>query len=177
VGLKGAVDPPNSVADQRCSELAEPRNHGHVFPLVRGGLVGLPGLEPGTSSSGEDLCPRWQTAWYLPRSTRTWPSPRSSQRPRGRLVLPIFIRQGWPQAMSHLSAITRSPPCRPASSQLASDRQGRSNALWRCAVIRLTCQYRRARRRTSRFRSLATLGSDWNPGPTRLALQYIPARD
>jgi hypothetical protein len=23
-------------------------------------------------------------------------------RPKGRLVLPIFIRQGWPQAMSHL---------------------------------------------------------------------------
>ena len=31
--------------------------------------------------------------------------PRSSQRPTGRLVLPIFIRQGWPQAMSHLSEI------------------------------------------------------------------------
>src|SRR5215217_3907288 len=33
--------------------------------------------------------------------------PRSSQRPRGRLVLPIFIRQGWPQAMSHLSGFLR----------------------------------------------------------------------
>jgi hypothetical protein len=33
------------------------------------------------------------------------PPPRSSQRPRGHGVLPIFIRQGWPQAMSHLSEI------------------------------------------------------------------------
>jgi hypothetical protein len=31
--------------------------------------------------------------------------PRSSQRPRGNSVLPIFIRQGWPQGMSHLSEI------------------------------------------------------------------------
>jgi hypothetical protein len=59
------------------------------------------GIEPPTSSSGEDPRPRWQTAWYLPRSTRTSPPPWSSQRPRGRVVLPIFIRQGWPQAMSH----------------------------------------------------------------------------
>jgi hypothetical protein len=46
------------------------------------------------SSSGEDPRPRWQTAWYLPKSTRTSPPPRSSQRPRGRVVLPIFIRGG-----------------------------------------------------------------------------------
>jgi hypothetical protein len=56
------------------------------------------------SSSGEDPRLWWQTAWYLPRSTRTSPPPRSGQRPRGNGVLPIFIRQGWPQAMSHLSA-------------------------------------------------------------------------
>src|SRR5829696_5736262 len=29
-------------------------------------------------------------------------------RPKGRVVLPIFIRQGWPQAMSHLS-VTHGP--------------------------------------------------------------------
>jgi hypothetical protein len=39
----------------------------------------------------------------LTRSTRTSPPPRSSRRPRGRLRLPIFIPQGWPPAMSHLS--------------------------------------------------------------------------
>jgi hypothetical protein len=72
-------------------------------------LVGLPGLEPGTSSSGEDPQPRWQTTWYLPRSTRTSPPSRSGQRPRGHVVLPIFIRQRWPPAMSHLSAKCREP--------------------------------------------------------------------
>jgi hypothetical protein len=90
-----------------------------VGSLVQGGKVdeGSPwisvpgsslegGDEPPTSSSGEDPRPRWQTAWYLPRSTRTPPSPRSSQRPRGRLVLPIFIPQGWPPAMSHLSGFS-----------------------------------------------------------------------
>jgi hypothetical protein len=29
-------------------------------------------------------------------------------------VLPIFIRQGWPQAMSHLSEIDGQAPCYPA---------------------------------------------------------------
>jgi hypothetical protein len=53
-------------------------------------------------SSGEDLRPWWPTARYLPRSTRTSSPPRNSQWPRRRLLLPIFIRQGWPQAMSHL---------------------------------------------------------------------------
>src|SRR5215213_8725360 len=47
------------------------------------------------------------------------PPPRSRQRPRGRVVLPIFIRQGWPQAMSHLSAIGGSPLCNPAFLQVA----------------------------------------------------------
>jgi hypothetical protein len=64
-------------------------------------------IEPAIPSSGEDLCPRWQTAWYLPRSTRTSPPPRSRQRPRGRVVLPIFIPQGWPQAMNHLPSMRR----------------------------------------------------------------------
>ena len=32
-------------------------------------------------------------------------------RPKGRVVLPIFIRQGWPQAMNHLSAKCREPLC------------------------------------------------------------------
>jgi len=43
-------------------------------------------------------------------------------------VLPIFIRQGWPQAMSHLSAKCREPLCGPAFPQLASDRQGQRYA-------------------------------------------------
>jgi len=67
---------------------------------------------------------------YLPRSTRTPPPPRSSQRPRGRLVLPIFIPQGWPPAMSHLSGIEGSALCGPAFSQVARERQGRSNAFF-----------------------------------------------
>jgi hypothetical protein len=88
--------------------------------------VGLAGLEPAPSSSGEDARPPWQTPWYLPRSTRTSPPPRSSQRPRGRVVLPIFIRQGWPQAMSHLPWIGGQAPCYPAFSQLARHRECRS---------------------------------------------------
>ena len=32
-------------------------------------------------------------------------------------MLPIFIRQGWPQAMNHLSGITGRAPCYPAFSQ------------------------------------------------------------
>jgi hypothetical protein len=78
-----------------------------AFPLVRAYLEPPAGIEPATPSSGEDPPPRWQTAWYLPRSTRTSPPPRSSQRPRGRVVLPIFIRRGRPQAMSHLPETTR----------------------------------------------------------------------
>jgi hypothetical protein len=34
-------------------------------------------------------------------------------------VLPIFIRQGWPQAMSHLSEIDGCALCYPAFLQLA----------------------------------------------------------
>jgi hypothetical protein len=90
--------------------------------------VGLAGLELAASSSGEDPRPRWQTTWYLPRSTRTSPPPRSSERPRGRVLLPIFIRHGWPTAMNHLSAIEGSPLCGAAFPQVAADRQGRSNA-------------------------------------------------
>jgi hypothetical protein len=41
-------------------------------------------------------------------------------------VLPIFIRQGWPQAMSHLSAKYREPLCGRLFSQVAHDRKGRS---------------------------------------------------
>jgi hypothetical protein len=51
------------------------------------------------------------------------PSPRSSQRPRGRVVLPIFIRQGWPQAMSHLSEMDGRALCYRASSQVVSIRE------------------------------------------------------
>jgi hypothetical protein len=86
-------------------------DHWQAFPQLKAGVVGLAGLEPAASSSGEDHRPRWQTTWYLPRSTRTSPPPRSGQRPRGRAVLPIFIRQGWPQAMSHLSEIDSQAPC------------------------------------------------------------------
>jgi hypothetical protein len=34
-------------------------------------------------------------------------------------VLPIFIRQGWPQAMSHLSEMDDRALCYPAFSQVA----------------------------------------------------------
>jgi transposase len=64
---------------------------------------------------------------HLPRSTRTWPPSRSSQRPRGRVVLPIFIRQGWPKAMSHLPWNNREPLCAAPFSQVAPDRRWRSN--------------------------------------------------
>jgi hypothetical protein len=77
-------------------------------------------------SSG-DRRQRWQTAWYLPRSTRTSPPPRSSQRPRGRFVLPIFIRQGWPgTAMNHLPWNHQEPLCGTPFPQVAPDRGGRS---------------------------------------------------
>jgi hypothetical protein len=46
-------------------------------------------------------------------------------RPKGRLVLPIFIRQGWPQAMSHLPWSGGQAPCYPAFSQLAQHRKCR----------------------------------------------------
>jgi hypothetical protein len=39
-------------------------------------------------------------------------------------VLPIFIRQGWPQAMNHLSAIEDSALCGPPFLQIAADRRG-----------------------------------------------------
>jgi hypothetical protein len=97
-----------------------------AFPLVRTHLEPPAGIEPATPSSGEDPRPRWQTAWYLPRSTRTPPSPRSSQRPRGRLVLPIFIPQGWPPAMSHLPWNHREPLCGPPYPQVTADRRGQS---------------------------------------------------
>src|ERR671935_2520743 len=68
----------------------------------------------GHFDSGEDPRPPWQTAWYLPRSTWTSPPPRSSQRPRGRVVLPIFIRRGWPApAMGGLSGIEGQALCGP----------------------------------------------------------------
>jgi hypothetical protein len=44
-----------------------------AFPQLKASVVGLAGLEPAASSSGEDPRLRWQTAWYLPRSTRTRP--------------------------------------------------------------------------------------------------------
>jgi len=72
---------------------------------------GLRPTRPLAPSSGEDPCPPWQTAWYLPRSTRTSPPPRSGQRPTGRIVLPIFIPQGWPPAMNHLPWISGQAPC------------------------------------------------------------------
>jgi hypothetical protein len=94
-------------------------------------FMGLRPPRPATSSSGEDPPPAWQTAWYLPRSTRTSPPPRSGQRPRGRVVLLIFIPQGWPSAMSHLPWIGGSAPCYPALSQLARHRGCRRNVLSR----------------------------------------------
>ena len=58
------------------------------------------------------------------------PAPFAEQsRPRGRLVLPIFIPQGWPPAMSHLPWIGSQAPCYPASSQVAQHREGRSYVL------------------------------------------------
>jgi hypothetical protein len=57
-------------------------------PPGRGAILEL------APSSGEDPRPWWQTAWYLPRSTRTSPSPRSSGRPRGRVVLPYLHPSG-----------------------------------------------------------------------------------
>jgi hypothetical protein len=38
---------------------------------------------------------------------------------QGRVVLPIFIRHGWPQAINHLSEIDGWAPCYPAFPQLA----------------------------------------------------------
>jgi len=47
---------------------------------------------------------------------------------KGRVVLPIFIPQGWPPAMSHLSGIEGSALCGPPFSQVAGERQGRRDA-------------------------------------------------
>jgi hypothetical protein len=41
-------------------------------------------------------------------------------------VLPIFIRQGWPQAMSHLPWNHQEPLCGRPFPQVTSDRKGRS---------------------------------------------------
>jgi hypothetical protein len=38
-------------------------------------------------------------------------------------VMPIFIRQGWPQAMSHLPAKCREPLCQAPFSQVAFNRR------------------------------------------------------
>jgi hypothetical protein len=68
----------------------------------------------------------------LPGTYQGRRGPRPSAKPstaRGRFVLPIFIRQGRPRAMNHLSAIEGSAPCGPAFPQVASERQGRSNPL------------------------------------------------
>jgi hypothetical protein len=72
-----------------------------AFPLVTGRFVGLAGLEPAASSSGEDPRPPWQTAWYLPRSTRRSPPPRSSGRPRGPVALPFSCAGVGRQAHDH----------------------------------------------------------------------------
>jgi hypothetical protein len=87
-----------------------PDGDSPAFPLVRAWLEPPAGIESAIPSSGEDPQPRWQTTWYLPRSTRTSPPPRSSQWPRGNSVLPIFIPQGWPQAMNHLPWIGSQSP-------------------------------------------------------------------
>jgi hypothetical protein len=39
---------------------------------------------------------------------------------------PIFIRQGWPQAMSHLPWNHQEPLCAPPFPQVTPDRRGRS---------------------------------------------------
>ena len=41
-------------------------------------------------------------------------------------MLPIFIPQGWPQAMSHLPCIPGPPPCYPAFTQVAVIRKRHS---------------------------------------------------
>ena len=48
--------------------------------------------------------------------------------PRGRVVLPIFIRQGRPKAMSHLPWNHQKPLCETPFSQVALDR--RCQKLW-----------------------------------------------
>ena len=45
-------------------------------------------------------------------------SSAEQSRPKGRLVLPIFIRQGWPQAMSHLPWNHQEPLCEPPFPQV-----------------------------------------------------------
>jgi hypothetical protein len=44
-------------------------------------------------------------------------------------VLPIFMRQGWPQAMGHLPWIGGPAPCKPAFSQVTRHRTCRSYGL------------------------------------------------
>ena len=84
----------------------------------------------GHFDSGEDPRPRWQTTWVFTKVDAD-PAPSAERsRPKGRVVLPIFIPQGRPPAMSHLSGIEGSALCGPAFSQVARERQGRSNAFF-----------------------------------------------
>jgi hypothetical protein len=91
-------------------------------------FVGLRPTRPPAPSSGEDLRLRWQTAWYLPRSTRTSPL-RGAVNGPGQSHVAIFIPQGWPQAMSHLPWIWTPAPCLRASSRLRRHRRSCSYGL------------------------------------------------
>jgi hypothetical protein len=72
--------------------------------------MGLRPPRPATPSSGEDSRPRWQIAGTYQVDADLASSAEQS-RPRGPVVLPIFIRQGWPQVMRHLPWIGGAPPC------------------------------------------------------------------
>ena len=61
-----AMDPPNLLLTSDDPSWLCPGNQKHVFPLVSAGVVGLPGLEPGTSSLSGNETSKAQGAWIDP---------------------------------------------------------------------------------------------------------------
>jgi len=62
----------------------------------------MPLVQAAISSSGEDPRPTVANCLVLTKVDADLAPSADSQRPRGRPALPIFIRQGRPQAMNHL---------------------------------------------------------------------------
>jgi hypothetical protein len=81
-----------------------------------GGAPG--GIEPPTSSSGEDSRPPGANYLVLTKVDADLASSAEQWTAQGPVVLPVFIRQGWLEAMIHLpwnnrEPLTLSSRCRP----------------------------------------------------------------
>jgi hypothetical protein len=93
-----------------------------VWPCFHG-RHDVPGRDPSTQvkipSRGGKLAGTYQVDADLASSAE-------QSRPRGPVVLPIFIRQGWPQAMNHLPWNHQGPLCGTPFPQVTPDREGQS---------------------------------------------------